>query len=70
MIAALILSKARLFFFSLFFQRIGLNCDLGKSIIPHALRLSEQNACSSVLQAFLVWRDPTELFEIAHSEAL
>lgn len=37
-------------------QRIGINCDLGKSVIPHALRLSEQNTCSSVLQAFLMWR--------------
>jgi len=69
MITALIRSKARLFF-SFFFQGIGLNCDLGKSIIPHARRLSEQNACSSCLQAFLVWRDPTELMEITHSEAL
>lgn len=68
--AALILSKARHFFNFLFFWEIGLNCDLGKSIIPHALRLSEQNACSSVLWAFLAWRDPTELMEITHSEAM
>lgn len=73
MIAALILSKARLFFilfFLFFFQMIGLNYDLGKSIIPHGLRLSEHNACSSVLWAFLVWRDPMELMEITQSKAV
>lgn len=61
-IATLILSKPDFFF--LFFQRIGLKCDLGKPLFPHALGLSEQNACSSILQAFLVWRDAMELMEI------
>lgn len=50
--AVLILSED-LFFFP---PWIGINCDLGKSIISRALRLSEQNTCSSVLQAFLMCR--------------
>lgn len=59
MIAVLILSKDRLFFF-FFSQRISMNCDLGKSIISRAHRLSEQNTCSSVLQAFLMWKGSCE----------
>lgn len=56
MIAVLILSKDRLFFS----QRISMSCGLGKSVTSYAHRLSDQNTCSSVLQAFLMWKGSYE----------